>query len=308
LSSFSEEKLFHILDRKEEKTMKPSSRLPAIILISIFLIMGQLGCAHTPKVEPPPPTLAEEAKAELGTIGVVPASFLPAFTNEKPMTKEKAAATSARAGALGCLQVGASALQTTIPDMITFSVGLAAIALTPVGAAVGGIVGLVRGVNEAAINDAESVLNLALNDVDIQRSLRDRLLSIAQEKTPYLFVPLDDQGPSSPEEEVSYRSRIPAEVDTILEPSILQFGLSSFSDGPGINPPLSLFVMTRVRVVRVCDDKLLYAHTFHYESKEKRKFTKWAENEGQPLKDGLQRYFDSLPGEIVTTVFGLPGT
>jgi hypothetical protein len=101
---------------------------------------------------------------------------------------------------------------------------------------------------------------------------------------------------------------MPAEVETILEPSILQFGLSSLSDGPGINPPLSLFVMTRVRVVRVCDDKLLYAHTFHYESKEKRKFTKWAENEGQPLKDGFQQYLDSLPGEIVSTVFGLPGT
>ena len=292
--------------------MKPSSRLAAIILISIFLIMGQLGCAHTPKVEPPPPTLVEEAKAELGTIGVVTASFLPAFTNEKPMTKEKAAATSARAGALGCLQVGVGAFGVAASGGDPMgaagiaAIGLAAIALTPVGAAIGGVVGLVRGVNEAAINDAESVLNLALNDVDIQRSLRDRLLSIAQEKTPYLFVPLDDQGPSFPEEEVSYRSRTPAEVDTILEPSILQFGLSSLSDGHGINPPLSLSITTRVRVVRVSDDQLLYTHTFNYESKERKKYTTWAENHGQSLKDGFQRYLDSLPEEIVTTVFGLP--
>jgi len=274
--------------------------------------MGQLGCAHTPKVEPP--TLAEEDKAELGTIGVVPASFLPEFTNEKPMTKEKAAATSAKAGALGCLQVGFGAFQVAgsggdpMGAAAIAAIGLGAIALTPVGAAVGGIVGAVRGVNEAVINDAESALNLALNDVDIQSSLRDRLLSIAQEKTPYLFVPLDDQGPCSPEEEVSYRSRTPAEVDTILESSILQFGLSSLSEGPGINPPLSLFVTTRVRVVRVSDDQLLYTHTFNYESKERKKYTQWAENHGQPLKDGFQRYLDSLPSEIVTLVFGLSGT
>jgi len=292
--------------------MKPSSRLTPTILISIFLIMGQLGCAHTPKVEPP--TLAEEDKAELGTIGVVPASFLPEFTNEKPMTKEKAAATSAKAGVLGCLAVGLGAFQVAgsggdpMAAVGAAAIGLGAIALTPVGAAVGGIVGAVRGVKEAAINDAESVLNLALNDVDIQRSLRDRLLSIAQDKTPYLFVPLDDQGPSFPNEEVSYRSRTPAEVETILEPSILQFGLSSLSDGPGINPPLSLFITTRVRVVRVSDDQLLYTHTFNHESKERKKYTQWAENHGQPLKDGFQQYLDSLPSEIVTTVFGLPGT
>lgn len=291
--------------------MKPSSRLTAIILISIFLIMGQLGCAHTPKVEPPP-TLAEEAKAELKTIGVVPASFLPEFTNERPMTKEKAAATSAKAGAHGCLAVGLGAFQVAgsggdpMGAAAIAAIGLGAIVLTPVGAAVGGIVGLVRGVKEAAINDAESTLNLALNDVDIQRSLRDRLLSIAQEKTPYLFVPLDDQGPSSPEEEVSYRSRTPAEVNTILEPSILRFGLSSLSEGPGINPPLSLSITTRVRVVRVSDDQLLYTHTFNYESKEKKKYIQWAENHSQPLKDGFQRYLDSVPGEIVTTIFGLP--
>jgi len=292
--------------------MKPSSRLTPTILISIFLIMGQLGCAHTPKVEPP--TLAEEDKAELGTIGVVPASFLPEFTNEKPMTKEKAAATSAKAGALGCLTVGLGAFQVAgsggdpMAAVGAAAIGLGAIALTPVGAAVGGIVGAVRGVKEAAINDAESVLNLAMNDVDIQRSLRDRLLSIAQDKTPYLFVPLDDQGPSFPNEEVSYRSRTPAEVETILEPSILQFGLSSLSDGPGINPPLSLLITTRVRVVRVSDDQLLYTHTFNHESKERKKYTQWAENNGQPLKDGFQQYLDSLPSEIVTTVFGLPGT
>ena len=291
--------------------MKPISRPTTSVLISIFLIIGQLGCAHTPKVEPP--TLSEEAKAQLGTIGVVSASFEPAFMNEKPLTKKKAAETSAKAGALGCLQVGFGAFGAApagdpLGGAVAAAIGLGAIALTPVGAAVGGIVGAVRGVNATAISRADSVLNLALNDIDIQKVLRDRLLSIAQEKTSHSLIPLDDKGPSFPREEVSYRSRIPAEVDTILEPSILQFGLSSFSDGPGINPPLSLFVMTRVRVVRASDDKLLYAHTFHYDSKEKKKFTQWAENQSQPLKDGLRRYFDSLPGEIVTTVFGLPRT
>ena len=292
--------------------MKPASRLPVFVLISIFLIIGLLGCAHTPKVEPP--TLSEEVKAKLGTIGVVSASFQPTFTSEKPMTKKKAAAASAGEGALGCLGVGVSIL-VAIPasgdplaGLVVGAIGLGAIALTPVGAAVGGIVGAVRGVNETETDDAESVLNLSLNDFDIQRTLRDRLLSIAQKKTSYPFIPLDDKGPSFSGEEVNYRLGIPPEVVTILEVTVLQFGLSSFSDGPGINPPLSLFMMARVRVVQVSDDEVLYHFTFSSESKEKKKFTKWAENQGQPLKDGLDQCLDSLAGQIVTKIFGLPGT
>ena len=291
--------------------MKPLSRLTTTILISILLIIGQFGCAHTPKVEPP--TLSEETKAQLGTIGVVSASFQPAFLAEKPMTKKKAAVASSRAGALGCLGVGVSILGAIpasgdpLSGLLVGVVGLGAIALTPVGAAVGGIVGAVRGVNETTTDDAESVLNIALNDFDIQGTLRDRLLSIVQEKTSYPVILLEEKGPSFPGEEVSYRLGTQPEVDTTFELSILQFALSSSSGGPGINPPLSLFLMAKVRAVRVSDNQVLYTYTFSSENKEKKKFTHWAENHGQPLKDGLDQCLDSLASQIVTTVFGLQG-
>jgi len=293
--------------------MKPSKHLPVVVLIPIFLIsliIGQLGCAHAPKAEPP--TLSEEVKAQLGTIGAVSASFQPTFTSEKPMNKKEAATTSAEAGALGCLQVGVGALGAA-PDgdpmgaAAAVVIGLGAIALTPVGAAIGGIVGAVRGVNETETNEAESVLNRALVDFDIQRNLRDHILSVAQEKTSYPFIPFEDRRPGSLDEEVSYCLGMPPEVVTILEVTVLEFGLSSFSHGPGINPPLSLFMIAKVSMVRVSDDEELYQFTFRSESKEKKKFTKWAGIQGQPLKDGLEQCLDSLAGQIVTTVFGLQG-
>ncbi len=297
---------------RREQPMKRSRPFAPIILALTLFTTGLLGCAHAPKIEPP--TLSEEDKSQLGTIGVVSASFQPEFTSQKPMTKGNAAKAAAGAGARGCLRTGGSVLGAVpgggdpFAGAVVAAVGLGIIVLTPVGAAVGGIVGAVRGVNEAAINDAESTLNLALNEIDLQKTLRDRVLSVAQEKTSYIFTPLDDKGPSFLNEEVSYLSRIQAGVETILELSVLQFGLSSTSDGPGINPPLTLFMAANVRVVRISDDKVLYNYAFRYENEEKKKFTKWAEKQGQPLKDELNRCLDSLANQIVTVVFGLQGT
>jgi len=92
------------------------------------------------------------------TIGVVSASFQPEVRFQKPMTKGDAALYGAGAGATfvawsgsGCTGIGCAGV----------------LALIPVGAAIGGIVGAVKGVPSSRIKESEDALNSYLATVDL---------------------------------------------------------------------------------------------------------------------------------------------
>ncbi len=71
-------------------------------------------------------------------------------------------------------------------------------------------------------------------------------------------------------------------------------------DGP-INPPFRLILDLRTRLIRVADGTLIHEETFESEST-KRTFVEWAENDAQPLREGLDSVALKLANDIVARV------
>ncbi len=76
------------------RRIRYAARKSIVVWISIFFLMGQVGCALTP-----PPLLSEEVRAQLGTIGVVSARFIPEAQFEAPTSGKGSGAAKGAAAA-----------------------------------------------------------------------------------------------------------------------------------------------------------------------------------------------------------------
>jgi hypothetical protein len=288
---------------RTNKKGRPSSlrHYLAIVLLSFALLVIPFGCAHIPKTATPS---SEQKELDLGTIGIVTASFPPEVKLQKPMGK----AGGAGAGAL----VGAAAAGGTVLYVVAYTgpVGILLLAYPPVtavaagitgaGALIGGVVGAVKGESSRKIKETKNTLNEALPEYNIQEKIVEEFLNIAHERTRHHFISLGHKGPATPDEKVNYHFLVNEGIDTALEISPLMFGL--VRKEININPPLSFQMKIRARVVRVVDSTELYAHAFKYESAHK-KFIDWSADNGQPFKEEFNQGIQNLASDIVDDIF-----
>jgi hypothetical protein len=197
------------------------------------------------------------------------------------------------AGFLGSIEGGASS-----GNAGGFALG---IALSPVFAAGGAIYGAIEGETIKTIRKTEETLNHCLTDLRTQEVMQERVLSLAREMARYTFVKPERCGPNVLDEEIKFGSLKQKGIDTVFEISVRKFGLWREKDA--MDPPLSLFMTVSIRLIRVEDDAVLSNRTFRYESREKRKFTKWAKDHAQPFREELDRCFGSLAERIVADLF-----
>ncbi len=253
-----------------------------------ILLLTVISCASVPKPRPLP--LEEfDLRADLGKIGIVSATFQPVVRFQLPMTKWKAAAIGAARGAQTVLMTGQGC----------YKEGCAAIlALVPVGAAAGSIVGAVTGVSSKEIKETDEILNDYLASVNFQETMRERFLAIAKEQTPYSFLSLQIHGPNVMDEEVTYGSLPDKRVDTILEIGLRKCELWGKRDS--INPPLHFLMAVGMRLIRAIDGRVLFSRNFVYDYQNiSLKFSEWSVNNAQPFRDELDRGFEYLAVEIV---------
>jgi len=280
--------------------MKNINLYPIIIFLSIALLLWQWGCAHTPKK----PFPSEQAKVDLGTIGIVTASFTPEVKFEKPLGKGTGAGVGVVAGAAvaagSVLYVAYCAGPVGLLLLAYPPVTAVAGGITGAGALIGGIVGAVKGESSKKKKETEVALNSILFDLKIQEAMRDHIFKEGQEQTRHHLVLLDNKGPVTPDEKVDYHSLTNEGIDTVIEISPLKFGL--VRKEININPPLSFQMKVRARLVRVVDGAELYAHTFKYESARK-KFIDWSADNGQPFKEEFNQGIQSLARDIVEVIF-----
>jgi hypothetical protein len=146
------------------------STLPQMvaIVLSIVLLIGQFGCATSKSKPYTPPVLSEETREKLGTVGLVSVGFPPSPEFHKPMGKGEAASVGASTGA-GTMLQGARGNN---------FLSLLILALAPVGAAVGGVVGAVRGVSSKKMKETEDALNRAVAGLKIQATMRDYIFML----------------------------------------------------------------------------------------------------------------------------------
>lgn len=271
----------------------------------VVLLLGQAGCAlHT---RPP----SEQARAEFGTIGVVSARFTPKA--EFPVPARGAAGGTGRGAAVGALR-GVAVVSEAGRGCQGYACGVFLLAM-PVGAFFGAVIGGVHGGVTAesaeAVEKAEAALRTAVAGLSVQEAVRERVVEFTEAgKIPFALALVDEYGPTTPEEKVSYRALAQEGIATVLELSVLSFGLTGEW---GVNPPLAQFMTVRTRVVRSLDDKEVYARTFRYPPApherspamfaEWRKFTEWAADEAMPFLEGLDLTNQTLAARIVEEVF-----
>ncbi len=274
--------------------MRFSSGSLIVILLSFTFLLGHCGYAvQTPYILPPTPP--EEVKAQLGAVGVVSAYFPPEITFNEPMGKGAGMAMGAVGFPLATI-VGAFTEPSVwwSDEMFLFVVALASVA-----GVVGGIWGAVEGVSPEKREAARETIDAACMGVKFQEMMRDCVIQVGREQTRRPLIALEEKGPTADGEQVSYHNLGAKAIDTVLEVSVLKFGL----EGKGFfNPPLALTMTERTRLIRAADGKVLYDHRLTY-SGAKRKFVDWSTDNAQPLREELERCCRRLAERIIEETF-----
>jgi hypothetical protein len=262
-----------------------------ILWLSIAIIITtQFGCAHKPHIVKLP---SEQVRTHLGSIGVVSALFIPKVEFSTPA---KGGLEGARNGA----EIGG--VGTANAGLFSGPGGcLLGLILAPVGGLIGGVAGGVMAEPAAKVEKEEAVLKNVLTDLKIQETMRNHFLQVAREKTNSLFVVLEEQGPVTPDEEINYCSLSGNGIDTVLEISVLNFGLKGLI---GINPPIEFFMNLRLKLIRTIDGEMVYVTTMRYEGK-KLKFADWSANNAQSFREEYKLSYLNLSERIVDKLFFL---
>ena len=270
---------------------------PLVFCLTIAFITGQLGCS----VRAP---LSEEGRAQFGTIGVVSARFTPAIVSDTPIRgRDKGAAVGGVLGGTAGAAVGLPMAAACVALAALGPVGASCLAalLVPIaiGALTGGAVGAVLAVPAGIVEELETNIDKTLEALKMQEAVRDYVLKTAQKQTSRSFVLVDDRGPSSPDEKVSYRTLRGKKIDTVLEISVRGIGIQS---GGGTEPSFSLMMSMAARVIRTADDSELFVREIGYKGAPGR-LTDWAADNATPFRRELERAYQTLAARIVDEVF-----
>src|SRR5437867_8687883 len=297
------------------RAMTGATRRITMIVLVLAVCAGPWGCAV--KRPPVPQSPTDEVRAELKTIGLPVAGFVPetqvdAPTSGKAMGALKGAGFGLAAGAtpgmaivggvgkvgtacraareLGALVCGA---------VVAFGLGVAAAGGT-VGALGGTVYGAVTAESGSKIDAAETELKSAVTQSNVQATLRDHVLQTVRDRSSLHFLAVDDRQTSAAGERIDYGALVSTDIDTVLEVSVPRIGLVAQS---GINPPVSLFMTARARLIRTADRAELYAEKFDYRGGAAYKFLEWAADEGQVFRQEVDRGARILAEDIVGLVF-----
>jgi hypothetical protein len=255
-------------------------------------------------------TLPPEVLLHLGRVGIVSTSTVPKLALQRPLVKEQATRlgreTAARMWADDDRRLEQLQRTPGIDALLMATV-------TPVSL-VRQTVGQVKGVPVAKYKAADDALSKLATEVNIQEALRGEVLRQAQEMTTHPIVLVKKPFPPGAEHEFSRMSGVMSGtlawlpegqapgyylrsqgIDTVLEIRLLHPALTG--DGE-INPPMAFNLEAQASLLEAQDGRELYLFSMKYESP-KRKFTDWAANDAQPLREELQRCYRSVAARII---------
>ncbi len=246
-----------------ERLRQRADRL--IVLFSLSFIVAFSGCAGVTKPALMTQGEADALNARLGTIGVVSATFIPK-TYLKTPAKGALAGMGKGAGAGGSIMLDGAKGSSSPGD------ALLGIVLLPVGATVGAVAGAVMADSAKDVSDRESAIRTAVSELRMQEAMREKFVGGATAVPAFKFASVEGSGPAAAGASADYRPLVEKGIKTVQEMTVEEFGL----DGKGeIQPDLSMYMMLKVRLVNVADNKEVFSRVFLYRGKE-HKFAEWA--------------------------------
>jgi len=229
------------------------------------------GCASLPPQVPPAPD-----RAALGRVAIVAGSETPQIHFEGfARSKGEGAAAGAGGVFLSCVaSMGPAACGGTFCG----AVAVLWLGFCGVAGAVGGVAGAASAASADTVRSAETALRARLDVTTIQESLR-RQIDIAAREREVALAALSD-------------------ADSLLEVTLVRAGTT----GGGINAPVELQMVARIRVLRAADRAELYRAQMQYLG-EAHPIVDWAADEGVRLLAALNGGYQALAAQIADNVF-----
>lgn len=244
----------------------------------VLFVVCAVNPACSPRHVPPP---SEAVRARLGRVAVQSAETGTLPQLAKPKTKGQAAAAGALDGMLATGRCTGSA-----SGSAAGAAALVQLALLPVGAVAGGVVGRTQGTAKAEVEAAERALLKAFAEMNFQEAVRKEVVRAARRNTRHPIVSGDERG----------SDRRP---DSVLEVNVLEAGLAG--DGKK-NAPMSMFLRVRVRLLDGTNGSVLYDNTW-VQTSGSRTFKDWAAQDACMFRQELSSASRGVAGNIVEEVF-----
>jgi hypothetical protein len=167
----------------------------------------------------------DELKPKLGYVGIVGARYAP---NVEVKVPARTVSEGAKAGAKVPMQVVAGLLQNANSCSGYFCLLLLAtgVALTPVGAVVGGVESAVSADSAEVVNMREAKINQSLIEMRMNEHMRDRFFSRMADLKTFPAKILPEVGPEKDGQMPDYRSMKPNGIDTVTEITVQTLALN----------------------------------------------------------------------------------
>lgn len=231
--------------------------------------------------ELPPPE--KKCNVGLGTIGVVPALFLPEAEVDTPGGWEE----NLNGAGQAIAQVPATGL---------WFLDLAICA----GAASAGWCDTAAQNRKLAVPDDEveemrRVITNAIGELKIQETISVYLSKTVVELTDCRLDLLQGKGAHDPDEEPNYRFLERDGIDYVLEASVRSVG---FKSGPGENPNIFFFMTVHCRFVRAGDEEEVFSKDIHWASDKSFKLADYVDNDSRLLQEEIDRSCEEISAKI----------
>jgi|GEM_PF-1256563 len=231
--------------------------------------------------ELPPPE--KKCNVGLGTIGVVPALFLPEAEVDTPGGWEE----NLNGAGQAIAQVPATGL---------WFLDLAICA----GAASAGWCDTAAQNRKLAVPDDEveemrRVITNAIGEFKIQETISVYLSKTVVELTDCRLDLLQGKGAHDPDEEPNYRFLERDGIDYVLEVSVRSVG---FKSGPGENPNIFFFMTVHCRFVRAGDEEEVFSKDIHWASDKSFKLADYVDNDSRLLQEEIDRSCEEISAKI----------
>jgi hypothetical protein len=240
------------------------------------------------RLDLPPPE--ETCDTRLGTIGVVPALFLPKAKVRTPGGWAKEGAKSAGKAVNGVAQVAAGGGELGVCIFIVAA---------PFAAGIGCLAGIPKGLKQAVpddeVEEMRGVITNAIVELNIQETMSAHVSKTGLELTDCDFDLLKGQGPISPDEELNYSFLNGDGIGSVLEVSVRSVG---FKTGTGGNPNVFLFLTVHYRFVRTGNEEEVFSKDLYWISDKYLKLADYVDNDSRLLREEFDRACEEISQRI----------
>ena len=261
-----------------------SWKLSATVGLLLVCLGTVSGCVSGP-IRPFQAALSEGIRSHLGTVGVTGPDTIPEVRFVLPAK-----------GWTEGLGRGMFKATENVLDFTVRTGDVRVIPLAPIAALIGGIYGAIVAEPASTVEEANRLLLQAVSDLNLPKSLRERMVQVGRLETDIPFVVFSE------ESSANSRAMDSPSVNTILVVQITNLTLEG--DEWSVNPALRLVMKAQVQLIRKTDGNVLYGLSTEFRGT-RHGITEWAEENGEVFRSELDRGFQDSAERIIEETFML---